>query len=129
MAYRLIYGGLGLLAVAAIVLGVALVREGESVELPGPIESVSPDPGATVIRQATLRIDLEVGYEAAIYVDGFPLPDAEFVPGTGVYSWSPHPDSAVLTDWGPGDHVVRVEWRKVSGSPDFGSFEWTFRVQ
>lgn len=129
MTYRLIYGGLGLLAVAAIALGVALNREGEPVELPGPIEAVSPAPGSSAIRQATLEIDLEVGYEATIVVDGFPVPNPDFVPGTGVYTWEPRPDSPVMTEWTPGEHAVRVEWRRVSGNPDFGSFEWTFRVQ
>lgn len=129
MTYRLVYGGLGLLAVAAIALGMALSREGEPVELPAPVENVSPAPGATVIRQTTLEIDLEVGYEATIIVNGFPIPDADFVPGTGVYTWSPHAGSAVLTEWTPGEHVVRIEWRRVSGDPDFGSFQWTFRVQ
>lgn len=129
MTYRLIYGGLGLLVVAAIALGLVLTREGDPVELPGPIESVSPPPGASVIRQAVVEVDLEVGYEATITVDGQRIPDPDFVPGTGVYSWSPQPDSAVMTEWAPGEHVVRVEWMRVTGTPDFGDFEWTFRVQ
>lgn len=128
MTYRLIYFGLGLLAVAAVALGFVLARDGESVEVPPPIERVTPEPGSIVIRQTTLEVDLEVGYEATIYVDGFPIPDPTFVAATGVYSWSPSPNSPVLTEWTPGDHSVRVEWRSISGAPDFGSFEWTFRV-
>lgn len=129
MPYRLVYVGLGLLAMAAVALGVVLAREGSPVELPAPLEAVSPDPGETVIRQAVVEVDLEVGYEATLFVDGMPIPDATFTSATGVYSWAPHPNSAVITQWMPGEHTVRVEWTRVSGSPDVGSFEWTFRVQ
>jgi hypothetical protein len=126
--YRFIYVGLGLLAVAVVALGIAFAQEGDAVELPDPIEAVSPLPGDSVIRQTSVEIDLAVGYVAEIFVDGFPV-EATFVEATGVYSWSPAPNSAVMNEWTPGDHTVRVEWRSISGSPDFGSFEWTFRVQ
>lgn len=129
MPYRLVYIGLGLLATAALILGLLLTREGTPVELPGPIEAVSPSPEETVIRQAAVEVDLEIGYEATLYVDGMPVPDATFVAATGVYSWAPHPNSPVLTQWTPGEHTVRVEWVRVSGSPDIGEFEWSFRVQ
>ncbi|MGH8910931.1 MAG: hypothetical protein ACRDVD_00335 [Acidimicrobiia bacterium] len=127
MSYRLLYVGLGLLAVAAVALGVVFTQEGDPVELPPPIEAVSPDPGSTVIRQGTVEVDLEIGYEATIFVDGVPIPDPSFVPGTGVYSWSPTPASAVMTEWTPGDHTVVVEWRRITGTPAVGSFEWSFR--
>lgn len=129
MPYRLVYVGLGLLALAVTILGVTLTREGSPVELPPPIEAVSPEPGTTAIQQATLEVDLEVGYRAAIFIDGTPIPDTTVVDATGVHSWAPHPNSAVLTEWTPGEHTIRVEWDRVSGTPDVGSFEWTFRVQ
>lgn len=127
MPYRLIYAGLGLLAIAVVALGVAFAQEGDAVDLPGPIEAVSPLPGDSVIRQTAVQVDLAVGYVADIFVDGFPV-DATFVEATGVYSWSPSPTSPIMTEWSPGEHTVRVEWRRISGSPEFGSFEWTFRV-
>lgn len=129
MPYRLIYAGLALLAVAAIALGAAFARDGDPVALPDPIEAVSPTPGAQVIRQAVVMVDLRVGYEATIFVNGAPIPDADFVDATGVYTWSPHSRSPIMTEWTPGEHRIRVEWRSVTGEPDFGSFEWTFRVQ
>lgn len=128
MSYRLVYLGLGLLAVAAVVLGIVFAQEGDPVELPEPIEAVSPSPNDIVIRQALLEVDLEVGYEADIYVDGF-LVDAVFTEPTGVYRWQPTPTSPVITEWTPGDHTVRVEWRRITGTPDVGEFEWSFRVQ
>lgn len=128
MPYRLIYAGLALMAVAAIALGILLSPEGERVELPGPIESVSPAPGARVPPQAAIEIDFEVGYEAEIVVDGWPINDATFIQATGVYRWSPSPNHPSISEWTPGEHTVRVTWNTYTGLPDTGSFQWTFRV-
>lgn len=128
MPYRLIYIGLALVGVAAVALGIALSREGESVELPGPIESVTPRPGDLVPPQTTVEIDLEVGYAAEIFVDGWPVTDATFVEGTGVYRWSPNPGHPTIQEWTPGTHTIRIVWDTYAGLPDRGSFEWTFRV-
>lgn len=128
MPYRLIYIGLGLIGLAAIVFGVALAPEGEAIELPGPIEQISPLPGDLVPPQATLEIDLEVGYVADITVDGWPITDARFVEGTGVYTWAPSPSSPTITEWTPGEHTVQIVWNTYTGLPDTGTFEWTFRT-
>lgn len=127
--YRFVYVALGLLAVAAIALGVVFTQEGEPVVLPGPIEAVSPTPNSRVIRQAVVEVDLVVGYQATIYVDGTPLPDPQFIEATGVYTWGPTPSSPVMTEWLPGEHTVRVEYQRITGTPDVGNFEWSFRVQ
>jgi hypothetical protein len=124
----LIYVGLALVAVAAIAFGIALSPEGEGIELPGPVESVSPLAGSQVPSQTAIEIDLEVGYEADIVVDGWPITDATFVEATGVYRWSPHPNHPTITEWAPGEHTVRITWNTYTGLPDTGSFEWTFRV-
>ncbi|MFO7549679.1 MAG: hypothetical protein R6X29_12535 [Acidimicrobiia bacterium] len=131
MPYRWIYAGLGLLAVAAIALGVAFGRSGEPQPLPRPFEAVYPGPGDTVIRQTSIEVDLEFGYRAEIHVDGFRLPDSEvtFVEATGVYAWSPSPTSLYLDAWAPGEHVVRVVWVSTTGRVEAGEFEWRFRVQ
>ena len=128
MPYRLIYLGLGLVALAAIALGLALSKEGEPVELPGPVESVSPSPGDLVPPQTTLEIDLEVGYVAEIIVDGWPVTDAAFVEATGVYRWSPGPTHPTIQQWAPGTHTIRIVWDTYTGLPDQGFFEWSFRV-
>ncbi len=128
MSYRLIYIGLGLVGVAAVVLGFVLSTEGEEVVLPEALESVSPQPGSLVPPQTSIEVDLQVGYEATIFVDGFPVNNATFVDATGVYRWSPSPTDPVVNEWAPGDHTVRVVWDTYSGLPDPGSFEWSFRV-
>ena len=127
MPYRLIYLGLALVGIAAIALGIVFSTEGEPLELPGPLEAISPLPGSLVPLQASIEVDLEVGYEAIIWVDGWPV-EAQFVQATGVYTWSPGPNSPVITEWTPGEHTVRVEWDTYAGLPDPGSYEWSFRV-
>jgi len=128
MPYRVIYIGLALLAIGAIAFGIAFSPEGEVMELPGPIESVSPEPGHLVPRQTAIEIDLEVGYQAQVTVDGWPVTDATFVEETGVYRWAPSPSNPVISEWTPGEHTVIVVWDTITGLPDTGSFEWTFRV-
>lgn len=129
VSYRFLYIGLGLLAVAAVSIGIVFSPEGEPTEIPLPIEAVFPLPNDVAIRQAVVEVDLEVGYVADVFVDGYPVIDANFEEATGVYSWSPSPNSPIFTEWTPGEHAVRVVWRKISGAPDFGEFEWTFRIQ
>lgn len=131
MPYRLVYAGLGLLAIATIALGIAFVPRGEPTVLPGPVEEVFPKPGDSVIRQTTVEVDVEVGYEIELWVDGFRVPDSEvvFVDATGVARWSPSPNSLYLSEWSPGPHTIRVVWNTVSGPTDVGEFEWEFRVQ
>ncbi len=69
-----------------------------------------------------------VGYEAEIFVDGWPVADADFVEATGVYTWSPSESSPTIQEWSPGEHTVRVVFNTYTGLPDTGTFEWSFRV-
>ena len=129
--YRMIYGVLAVVALSIAALGFVFAPEGGVTTLEPPIEEVFPLPNNAVIRQTTVEVDLEVGYEATIFVDGFAIPPGElsFSDATGVYRWAPFPGSLVMDGWEPGDHVIRVEWVRIVGSPLRGDFEWTFRVQ
>lgn len=129
--YRLIYLGLGLVVVAALILGTIFARSGEPSPLPPPIESVSPRPSERALAQSVLEVDLEAGYVAQIFVDGFPIPESElvFVEPTGVHRWQPKPSSLVFATWTPGDHTVRIVWDTLAGLPNPGEFTWVFRVQ
>jgi hypothetical protein len=131
MTYRLIYVGLGLLALAAVVLGAAFGSGSDPIELPSPIERLIPQPGDAVLPQAVLEIDLEAGYLAQIVVDGHPIPESEviFVESTGVHRWQPSPGGLVFSEWTPGIHTVVITWDSLAGLPDPGQFEWSFRVQ
>ncbi|MDP9494558.1 MAG: hypothetical protein M3P87_04895 [Actinomycetota bacterium] len=128
MSYRHIYLGLGLVAVAAIAFGIAFATEGDEILLPGPVESVAPEPGHLVPPQTSIEIDLEVGYVAQIYVDNWLVSDATFVEGTGVYRWTPSPTNPTISEWTSGEHTIRVVYDTVNGLPDPGDYSWTFRV-
>lgn len=128
MPYRLIYLGLGLVAIAAIALGLVLNRSGEQLVLPEQLEKISPQPADLVPPQTSVEVDMPVGYRADIYVDGWLVEDATFVEGTGVYRWAPSPQNPTITEWAPGEHTIRVVWDRISGLPDPGEFEWSFRV-
>jgi len=129
--YRVIYLGIGLVVVAVVALAVAFGGGNEPAPLPAPIESLTPHPGDRALAQAILEVDLEAGYRAAIYLDGFLLPENEvvFVEPTGVHRWQPSPQSVVVPDWTPGDHEIRIVWDSLGGLPSPGEFTWTFRIQ
>lgn len=129
--YRLVYLGLALVAVAAVVLGIAFGGTGEPAPLPAPIEGLDPAPDDATLAQAILEIDLAAGYRADIFIDGFLVPPAEvvYVEATGVHRWQPVTDSLVFDRWTPGEHMVRIVWDTLTGLPSPGEFTWTFRVQ
>jgi hypothetical protein len=131
MPYRLVYAGLALLALAAVLLGVAFGRGTAPDPLPEQIESISPRPGEAVPRQVMLEVDLQPGYVATIYVDGFPIPPGEIIliEATGVHRWQPSPGGVVVQEWTQGTHTIHITWDTVAGLPDPGEYEWSFRVQ
>jgi hypothetical protein len=75
LSNRYIYLGLGLLAIAARLVSFAI----EGKKFPGPVESVSQDGSESSPDHVV--IDLEVGYDAQIYVDDWLVTDATFVEG------------------------------------------------
>jgi hypothetical protein len=129
--YRLVYIGIGLLILAAIIVGFVFGQSDEPDPLPAPIESLTPAPNDRTLTQTVLEIDLEPGYVAQVFVDGFPIPETElvFIESTGLHRWEPGPQSVVATAWSPGDHTIRIVWDTLAGLPSPGEFTWTFRVQ
>jgi len=128
--YRLIFLGLGLALVAVVVFAVLLTPDTPVPPLPDQVEQVSPTDGAIVQRQTSLLVDMQVGYAIVLVVDGFVIPEAEiaFTAATGMYRWEPGPD-ATFASWTPGLHGIRIEWSRLSGFADPGSYQWTFSVQ
>jgi hypothetical protein len=126
--YRLIYLGLGLIGLAAVILGAVLAVDGEEIALPPPLEAVYPLPGDLVPAQTAIEFDLPVGYAATIVVDGWPITDAVFVEATGVYRWAPSSSHPTIQSWAPGEHTVDITWDTYAGLPDPGEFSWSFRV-
>ncbi len=127
----MIYAGLGFLTVAVLSLCFVFGRGGDPLTLPAPLQGIYPNPYDAVPMQTGLEVDLEVGYAARIYVNGYPIPGSElsFSEGVGIYRWRPGDRSLIMDRWPVGEHTVRVEWEKTYGLPDVGEFTWTFRVQ
>ena len=128
--YRLVYAGLGLALVAVVALTVVFNPSGTESPLPEPVERVFPLPNDSVVRQTAVEIDMAVGYDIVLYVDGFRVSPAEIAiqAGTNLHSWQPAP-GRFLERWEPGPHEIRVEWDRTTGLPDPGSHTWTFRVR
>jgi hypothetical protein len=128
--YRLVYAGLGLALAAVIGLAVVFSPNGTGSPLPDAVERIFPLPNDAVIRQTSLEIDMQVGYEIVLFVDGFRISPIEIgvQTGTNRYQWQPAP-GRFLESWAPGPHEIRIEWERVTGLPDPGSYSWTFRVQ
>lgn len=128
--YRFVYAGLGFALVAVVGFAIVFSPSGTETELPDPVERVFPLPNDSVIRQTVVDVDMAVGYELVLFVDGFRISPIEMVVQTGTnrYSWQPAP-GRFLETWAPGTHEIRIEWERSAGLPDPGSFSWTFRVQ
>ena len=90
--YRLIILSLTVLLSLTIYFGISFSQNNnETKELPSVIENISPLPNDQVPQQASLEIDLPVGYELTLIVDNYIIPTSEilYIEGTGVYVWKP----------------------------------------
>lgn len=117
----------GLLALV-ITWGISFSQDNsEELVLPNSIENIYPLPYDQVPQQASLEIDLPVGYQLTLIVDNYIIPQSEiqYVEATGVYIWRPGPGKTFET-WNPGKHTVRISWDTITGLPDFGEYKWEF---
>lgn len=117
----------GLLALV-ITWGISFSQDNsEELVLPNSLENIYPLPYDQVPQQASLEIDLPVGYQLTLIVDNYIIPQSEiqYVEATGVYIWRPGPNKTFET-WNPGKHTVRISWDTTTGLPDFGEYEWEF---
>ncbi len=128
--YRVILSILGVVFAAIVVLAVLLAPSGDAPRLPDAVDLYSPTDGATVLRQTQVVVDLDVGYDIDLVVDGVPIPDDELdvIEETGRFVWIPGPGKT-FEEWAPGLHAIEVTWERTSGLPDPGSLRWSFRVQ
>jgi len=117
----------GLLALV-ITWGISFSQDNsEELVLPNSLENIYPLPYDQVPQQASLEIDLPVGYQLTLIVDNYIIPQSEiqYVEATGVYIWRPGPGKTFET-WNPGKHTVRISWDTSTGLPDFGEYDWEF---
>ena len=121
---------LGLALVVVVVATIAFAPNGREVPIPAAVESVSPADQATVLSQTELEINMQPGYDIAVFVDGILIAPGEIdhVDSTGVYRWRPGPGKTFET-WSAGLHTVQITWEKVAGPPEVGEYRWVFRIQ
>lgn len=124
--YTLLGLGLAIVAIGAVVFA----PSGGLTELPETLESYSPPDGSTVLRQIQVEINLPVGYDLALVIDGVTIPNDEIneTEQTGRFTWRPD-DTTIIPEWTVGFHTVWARWDRSSGLPDPGEWIWTFRVQ
>ena len=106
----------GLLALV-ITWGVTFSQDNsEELVLPNSLENIYPLPYDQVPQQASLEIDLPVGYQLTLIVDNYIIPQSEiqYVEATGVYIWRPGPGKTFET-WNPGKHTIRISWDTITG--------------
>jgi hypothetical protein len=126
--YRFIILLLTGLLILVITWGVTFSQNNnEELVLPYSLENIYPLPYDQVPQQASLEIDLPVGYELTLIVDNYIIPQSEiqYVEATGVYIWRPGPNKTFET-WNPGKHSVKISWDTFTGLPDFDEYEWEF---
>jgi len=128
--FRFVIALLTLALAGVVLITLVLVEEGDSPAYPAPLEAVFPLPGDAVVRQTVIQVDLPIGYDIELEVDGIWVPPEEIgvIEATGFYTWQPLPGGTVGL-WDPGEHTITVRWDRVEGGrPDPGEFTWTFRV-
>ena len=128
--YRIFFLLLGVALALIVIFAVVFAPGGDEFRLPEAVESISPENDDTVLRQIDLTIDMAVGYEIELFVDGVPIPDDEITvtKATGRHVWRPGP-AAVFPEWSYGLHSVHIIYERIAGGVDIGSVSWVFRVQ
>ncbi|MFN8022009.1 MAG: hypothetical protein U0Q03_10820 [Acidimicrobiales bacterium] len=138
--------------VVLVVLGVARSVTGrEQQGLPDAIESIDPVREATQVPQQTrVQVDLVVGYEASMFIDGVELPTvslddvnqaapglgegeqveippgALWEPGNATLTFEPGTSQAIES-FTTGEHQVLVRyWRTIDGPATYRTFIWSF---
>jgi len=128
--YRFILVLLSLGLAAVIGLAIGFSPSGTESPLPEPLERIFPRANDSVPRGTAVEVDLKVGYQIDLYVDGEPIPRDEYAiqTGTNLVTWAPGP-GRTIERWAPGVHELRIDWDRELGIPDPGSYTWTIRVQ
>ena len=157
---KLLLASLGIAAgLVLVVTGVrASVTGDEAQNLPEHIEQIDPVRGATQVpQQSQVFVDLEIGYQAVLVIDGVELPTfslddfetevraggtvpqsggqqltlppgAVFEPGNATLTFTPG-DDELITEFVTGQHTATVlYWKSEDCRNRSRSFSWSFYV-
>lgn len=128
--FRITLTLLGLALIGVIVAVVLFAPTGRPAVVPEAVERFSPGQGDTVQRQVAVMVDMKIGYDIQLFVDGVEIPKEflKITEATGVTEWRPTDDNGNL-EWPVGEHSIAVTYNRIIGTADTGEFTWTFRVQ
>ena len=132
--YRWLVGGL--LAAAAIALGVGIavtdLNKADDTPSSEVVERFIPNPDDEVLRQAELGIDLAIGYEGTLAVNGVEIPEDELrrvEPENQVF-FTPGEGKAVERLTAGRNCVTATVWRSAEGdnTPNKRDISWCFEA-
>lgn len=122
----------GLLAIAGICLVVvARLGTSDTTELDGGrIQRLIPSPGAKILQQDIIGIDMAPGYEASLALDGVPLPldQTTVVPQTNQVTFRAGPGKVFETLPAGQNCLVATYWQTAFGPSVSSVRSWCFTV-
>jgi hypothetical protein len=132
--YRLLVAGLVGAAVIALAIGIAATDLNKPDDTPQSevVERFIPKPDDEVLRQAELGIDLAVGYEGTLAVNGVDIPAEEQrrVPEQNQVFFTPAEGKAVERLEAGRNCVTATAWKSSEGAntPNKRTFTWCFEA-
>jgi hypothetical protein len=132
--YKWLVGGLVVAAAIVFAVGVAATDLNKPDDAPQSevVEHFIPEPDAEVLRQAELGIDLAVGYEGTLAVNGVDIPEEEqrLVPQENQMFFTPGEGQSVERLLAGRNCVTATVWKSSEGAdtPNKRSFSWCFEA-
>lgn len=123
-----IIGGLALALAFFAAAVLVYVNSPDPNGLPVAIQSVSPEPGDEVLRQADVTVDLAVGYTAELMINGIPIPESELfrVPALNQLTYGPSQLNTIQTLLADRNCATVRYWLIAGSEADAASFDWCF---
>lgn len=123
---------IGLLAIVAVcVVMVARLGTSDTTELDGGrIQRLIPTPGAKILQQDLIGIDMAPGYEASLTLNGIPLPldQTNVVPQTNQVTFKAGPGKVYETLPAGQSCMIATYWQTAFGPAVSSSRSWCFTV-
>lgn len=123
---------IALLAIAAVcIVMVARLGTSDTTELDGGrIQRLIPTPGAKILQQDIIGIDMAPGYEAALVLNGIPLPldQTYVVPQTNQVTFKAGPGKVYEVLPAGQNCMIATYWQTAFGPSVSSSRSWCFTV-
>jgi len=132
--YKWLVGGLVVAAAIVFAVGVAATDLNKPDDTPQSevVERFIPEPDAEVLRQAELGIDLAVGYEGTLAVNGVDIPEEEqrLVPEENQMFFTPGEGQSVERLLAGRNCATATVWKSSEGpdTPNKRDISWCFEA-